>query len=76
MKKKWKVLIKCRKETHMKSYLIKDTTKEERIALIREWLPIEDGLEDCSIDLWDMYRDYIDGKKEISEINAEFQAGF
>ena len=52
------------------------TTKEERIALIREWIPIEDGLEDCSIDLWDMYRDYIDGKKEIAEINAEFQAGF
>jgi len=60
----------------MKSTLIKDTTKEERIALIREWIPIEDGLEDCDIDLWDMYRDYIDGKKEIAEINAEFQADF
>ena len=58
----------------MKSTLIKDTTKEERIALIREWIPIEDGLEDCDIDLWDMYRDYIDGKKEIAQINAEFQA--
>jgi len=60
----------------MKSTLIKDTTKEERIAIIREWLPMDDGLDDCDIDLWDMYRDYIDGKKEISEINAEFQAGF
>ena len=60
----------------MKSTLIKDTTKEERIALIREWIPMDDGLDDCDIDLWDMYRDYIDGKKEISEINAEFQAGF
>lgn len=60
----------------MKSTLIQDTTKEERIALIREWIPIEDGLEDCDIDLWDMYRDYIDGKKEIAEINAEFQADF
>lgn len=60
----------------MKSTLIQDTTKEERIALIREWIPIEDGLEDCEIDLWDMYRDYIDGKKEIAEINAEFQADF
>ena len=58
----------------MKSTLIKDTTKEERIALIREWIPIEDGLEDCDIDLWDMYRDYIDGKKEIAQINAEFKA--
>ena len=36
----------------MKSTLIQDTTKEERIALIREWIPIEDGLEDCDIDLW------------------------
>lgn len=60
----------------MKSTLIKDTTKEERIALIKQWLPIEDGLEDCEIDLWDMYNDYINGKKEISEINASFQANF
>ena len=60
----------------MKSTLIKDTTKEERIALIRAWVPAEDGLEDCEIDLWDMYRDYIDGKKEIAQINAEFQANF
>ena len=44
--------------------------------MIREWIPIDDGLEDCDIDLWDMYRDYIDGKKEIAEINAEFQANF
>ena len=56
----------------MKSTLIKDTTKEERIALIRQWIPDEDGLEDCEIDLWDMYRNYIDGKREIAEINAGF----
>ena len=60
----------------MKSTLIKDTTKQERIELIREWLPIDDGLEDCEIDLWDMYRDYIDGKKEIAEINAEFHTSY
>lgn len=60
----------------MKSTLIKDTTKEERIALIKQWLPIDDGLEDCEIDLWDMYDDYINGKKEISEINASFQANY
>ncbi|MBQ2283319.1 MAG: purine biosynthesis protein PurH [Agathobacter sp.] len=59
-----------------KSILIKDTTKEERIALIREWIPVEDGLEDCEIDLWDMYRDYINGEKEIAQINEEFQMGF
>lgn len=60
----------------MKSYLIKDTTKEERIALIKEWIPDDDGLEDCGIDLWDMYADYINGTREISEINMSFHEGF
>ena len=60
----------------MKSTLIKDTTKAERIALIKEWLPMDDGLDDCEIDLWEMYRDYIDGEKEIAQINAEFQATY
>ena len=59
-----------------KSILIKDTTKAERIAIIKEWIPMDDGLEDCDIDLWEMYREYINGTKEIAEINAEFQAGF
>jgi hypothetical protein len=58
----------------MKSNLIKDTTKEERIALIRQWIPDDDGLEDCGIDLWDMYRDYINGEKEIAQINAQFHS--
>ena len=56
----------------MKSYLIKDTTKEERIALIRQWVPADEAMEDCDIDLWDMYRDYINGAREIAEINASF----
>lgn len=60
----------------MKSILIKDTTKSERIALIKEWIPVDDGLEDCDIDLWEMYRDYIDGIREIAEINAEFQTDY
>ena len=60
----------------MKSILIKDTTLQQRIALIKEWQPVDDGLEDCEIDLWDMYKDYIDGKKEIAEINAEFQTDY
>ena len=60
----------------MKSILIKDTTKEERIAIIREWLPVDDGLEDCEIDLWDMYDDYIRGEKEVAELNAEFQTDY
>ncbi len=60
----------------MKSTLIKDTTKEERIALIKEWVVNDESLDDCDIDLWDMYRDYINGEKEIAEINAEFQANY
>lgn len=60
----------------MKSTLIKDTTKAERIALIRAWVPDDDGLDDCGIDLWEMYRDYIDGKREIAEINMSFNEGF
>ena len=53
-------------------YLIANTTKEERIALIRSWVPDDEAMEDCDIDLWDMYADYINGKKEISECNAAF----
>lgn len=61
----------------MKSILIKDTTKEERIALIREWIPDDDGLEDHGdIDLWKMYDAYIKGEKEISEINMEFSTEY
>lgn len=38
----------------MKSILIKDTTKQERIEIIKQWLPTDDGLEECEIDLWEM----------------------
>ena len=58
----------------MKSYLIKDTTKQERIELIRQWVPVDEAMEDTGIDLWDMYNDYINGTREISEINAAFVA--
>ena len=58
------------------SYLIKDTTKQERIELIRSWVPDDEVMDGCDIDLWEMYRDYIDGKREIAEINASFNKGF
>ena len=60
----------------MKSNLIKDTTKEERIALIKQWTPDDDGMQDCDMDLWDIYADYINGTKEIAEINAEMSGTF
>ena len=43
----------------MKDYSIANTTKEERIALIRQWIPDDDGIEDSAMDLWDVYADYI-----------------
>ena len=49
-----------------KSFLIKDTTKEERIALIKEWIPDDDGCSDnCGISLWDMYDAYIKEKRKF-----------
>lgn len=59
----------------MKSTLIKDTTKEERIELIKTWVQSDEEM-DCEIDLWDMYADYINGKREIAEINASFSQGY
>ena len=52
-------------------------TKEQRIALIRQWIPDEDGLGDSGdMDLWDIYADYINGKREIAEINAEMSGTY
>ena len=53
---------------------IKSTTKQQRIELIRSWTPDDEAMDENSIDLWEMYRDYIDGKKEIAECNAAFSA--
>ncbi|MCD8010203.1 MAG: hypothetical protein LUF34_05335 [Lachnospiraceae bacterium] len=65
----------------MKSILIKDTTREEREQIIRQSLDCG-GCDFCS-SCWlgggspyDMYQDYIDGKKEIAQINAEYRARY
>ena len=37
----------------------------------------EDGLGDSGdMDLWDIYADYINGKREIAEINAEMSGTY
>ena len=55
----------------MEDYSIANTTKEQRIALIRQWIPDEDGIDSRGeMDLWEIYADYINGMREISEINA------
>ena len=60
----------------MKDYKIANTTKEERIALIKAWIPDDDGMADSDMDLWDIYADYINGIKEIEEINAAMTGTF
>ena len=64
------------------SLLIKDTTRDEREQIIRQSLDCGSGCENCS-SCWlgggspfDMYQDYIDGKKEIAQINAEYHARY
>ena len=50
----------------MKSYLIQDTTEEERRKIV-------DGCDECSGGLADMYDDYIYGKRELAEITMSFR---
>lgn len=61
----------------MKSYLIKDTTREEREQIVAESIGnIESACDGCSPGLVEMYQDYIDGLKELREINMEFNARY
>lgn len=62
----------------MRSILIKDTTKEEREEIIKSALDCGGGCENCSScwlgggSPWEIYQDYIDGKREIIEINMQY----
>ncbi|MCR4695138.1 MAG: purine biosynthesis protein PurH [Pseudobutyrivibrio sp.] len=59
------------------SYLISETTKEEREQIVKDSLGnIEANCDGCMAGLADMYQDYIDGKKELREINMEFNARY
>ena len=61
----------------MESILIKDTTREERERIVAESIgDISGSCDGCMAGLADMYQDYIDGKKEIREINMEFRARY
>lgn len=66
----------------MDSILIKDTTREQREELIRKSMDCGGGCENCSScwlgggSPWDMYKEYIDGQKEIAEINREYNARY
>ena len=61
----------------MKSYLIKDTTREEREAIVAEALGnIEANCDGCMPGLAEMYQAYIDGEMELRECNAAFNKGY
>ena len=61
----------------MKSLRISDTTREEREQNVADSIGNLSGLCDgCSPGIAEMYQDYIDGKWELREINAEFQARY
>lgn len=60
-----------------KSIKIANTTREERIEIVKNSLSF--GEESCEgsvgFDVMSMYQPYIDGEKEISQINMEFHSG-
>lgn len=66
----------------MNSILIKETTREERSEIIKKALDCGGGCENCSScwlgggHPWEIYQDYIDGKREIREINREYMGQY
>ena len=61
----------------MNSFLIKNTTREQREQIVVESLEnINGACDGCMPGLAEMYQDYVDGKKEIHEINMEFNVHY
>ena len=59
------------------SIRIADTTREERERIVADSIGNLAGLCDgCSPGIIEMYQEYIDGRKELRDINAEFQARY
>lgn len=58
-------------------YLISETTREEREQIVADSLGnISANCDGCMAGLAEMYQDYIDGKKELKDINMEFHARY
>lgn len=65
----------------MQSILIKDTTREERIQIVNRSLNVCgrscefcNGCDNLGGGITDnFYKPYIDGEKEISQLNAEYR---
>ena len=63
--------------TTYESILIKDTTREERKQIVEESFGnISASCDGCMAGLAEMYQEYIDGTKEIRDINMEFNAHY
>ena len=61
----------------MAGYLISETTREEREKIVAESLGnIEANCDCCMAGLAEMYQDYIKKKKELRQINMEFNARY
>ncbi|MBR5561142.1 MAG: purine biosynthesis protein PurH [Clostridia bacterium] len=61
----------------MASILIKDTTREQREQIVADSLgAMEASCDGCSAGLYEMYQDYIEGKRELREINMEYRSGY
>ncbi len=61
----------------MAGYLIKDTTKEEREQIVAQSLEYaDDSCEGDTSFLREMYQDYIDGKRELKDINMAYHANY
>ena len=58
-------------------YLISETTKEERERIVAESVGnIYSGCDACSPGIINMYQDYIEGMKELRDINMDFWASY
>ena len=61
----------------MAGYLFAETTRVEREKIVAESLGIiEANCDGCLAGLAEMYQEYIDGTKEIRDINMEFNAHY
>ena len=61
----------------MKSILIRDTTREERAAIVAEAEgSLEGACDGCAPGIIRMYDEYIEGRMELREVNAAFRTGY
>ena len=61
----------------MSGVLISETTREERERLVAESLEnVDVACDGCAAGVIEMYQDYIDGRKELREVNMEYRARY